>query len=163
MSNRVLGGVAWLCRLCLPPRRLELWVVRSNWKKKTNRKTKNDFCLSLYVYSSNTGNVEKSLKICPSTGCPAFEDLNEHFVSWHASSVTRLGVVSSMGWLFTLESLFHNRRSNPKFWDCVFQRQKLCVNFGLGHIFGDFFTNSSGHPASKQASSFEERGWGPAL
>jgi hypothetical protein len=39
---------------------------------------------------------------------------------------------------------------------CTFSPQlRLCINFdrnGLGHIFGDIFTNSSGHPGKDQQS-----------
>jgi hypothetical protein len=66
--------------------------------------------------------------------------------------VTRLGEFSPNGWLFTLASFFENLLKHPTFLGYLFPRQGFCVDSdknGLGYILGDFFTNSSGHPASE--------------
>jgi hypothetical protein len=60
--------------------------------------------------------------------------------------VTRLGEFSPIGQLFTLDSFF-NYKSSPK-------RGKIyafiLTKNRLDSILGDFFTNSSGHPACRQ-------------
>jgi hypothetical protein len=66
------------------------------------------------------------------------------------SSVTRLGEFSLDGRMFTLGSFL--LLAWPKFMAYLFPQSKLCITFeqklGLGYSWGEFFTNSSGHPAT---------------
>jgi hypothetical protein len=50
--------------------------------------------------------------------------------------VTKLGEFSPLGRLFTLDRFSENNISTHNLW----------VKNGLGYIFGEFLTNSSGHP-----------------
>jgi hypothetical protein len=54
--------------------------------------------------------------------------------------------------LFTLENFLKTTQPSYKLPRSAFlRRRKLCIHFdknGLGRILGDFFTNTSGHPAS---------------
>jgi hypothetical protein len=66
-----------------------------------------------------------------------------------ATRVTRLGEYLPVGWLFTLEEFFLNSGSKPNF-GCFYYKKVtfmyISITMGLGHILGDFLTNSSGHP-----------------
>jgi hypothetical protein len=64
--------------------------------------------------------------------------------------VARLGDISHIGWLFTSGSFWIAEIAHVLGY--FFPHWKLSVNFGqknaLGYILGEFFSNSSGHPAS---------------
>jgi hypothetical protein len=60
--------------------------------------------------------------------------------------VTGLGGFLTIGFLW---QLFENYR-NSQIFNTLFYRKRY-VLIGLGHILGDCFTNSSGHPAHRGA------------
>jgi hypothetical protein len=73
-----------------------------------------------------------------------------------------LGEFSPIRHLFTLGSSSENDKSSPNFGICTFQEGKIDVlvltKNGMGYILGDFFTNSSGHPAGgRYAGTVRER------
>jgi hypothetical protein len=63
--------------------------------------------------------------------------------------IIKLGVEHSH--LKTFGQLFENYISIAKFWATLFHSASyvlVLIKNGLGHILGDFFTNSYGHPGS---------------
>jgi hypothetical protein len=59
--------------------------------------------------------------------------------------VTRLGKFSSVGWLFTLGTLFENYRSRPYFGGYFFHGKGFCISFvkkRVGLHFGWFFSHT---------------------
>jgi hypothetical protein len=66
-----------------------------------------------------------------------------------------LGEFSPIGRWFTLGSFFENYERNADFISTFFSSTSCVLihtKTGLGNILGDFFTYSSGHPASNSAS-----------
>jgi hypothetical protein len=65
--------------------------------------------------------------------------------------VTRLGAFSPIGPIFYSGRFFEKDKISPNFC-ATFSRDSSCVliltQHGLGYILGEFFTNSSGQPAS---------------
>jgi hypothetical protein len=66
-----------------------------------------------------------------------------------------------MGILFTLSNFFKIPKEDQMLWLHLFTKKsyvQILINNGLGYILGEFFTNSSGHPACElyRLSSFSE-------
>jgi hypothetical protein len=70
------------------------------------------------------------------------------------ASVTRLGEFSPILRLLTLGIFLNYGRAHILGYP--FPRVKLC-RYGLGHILGIFFTNSSGHPACLERACCQAR------
>jgi hypothetical protein len=73
--------------------------------------------------------------------------------------VTRLGEFLPIGRLFNLDSSFEKFRSSLNFWDNFVHGASyamILTKNALGYILGDFFANSSGHPAHRAVHTSEE-------
>jgi hypothetical protein len=89
-------------------------------------------------------------KVCEFGGqLPRLRTTNSHFIFRVASRVTSLGEFSPIGWLLTLGSFLMTEVCSSNLWttfsQCISNVSILTKN-GLSYIFGEFFTNSSGHP-----------------
>jgi hypothetical protein len=61
-----------------------------------------------------------------------------------------------LGDCFLLGSFFQNYRSCTNSWANILNHVLVLTKFVLGHILGDFFRNSSGHPAGNIKVDYAE-------
>jgi hypothetical protein len=81
--------------------------------------------------------------------CREHNNRHRPAVGCTGTRVTRLCEFSPVGRVFTLGSFLKITEVAQILGQLFYTWQNVCSNFDknvLGHIFGDFFTNSSGHP-----------------